>query len=78
MAMTLMIKEVYDALKEAGAGEEKSRAAAEALAGYENRFQKIERELYVLKWMVGTLIGITLSNVAISVAMLLKLIQSSS
>ncbi|MEY4210535.1 MAG: hypothetical protein RLZ92_915 [Pseudomonadota bacterium] len=33
-----MITELYDALKEAGASEEKSRAAAKALAEYESRF----------------------------------------
>ena len=51
--MSTMISEVYDALKEAGAGEEKARAAAEAIAGYENRFAKIDQDLAVIKWMAG-------------------------
>ena len=51
--MTTMITELYDALKEAGAGEEKARKAAETVAAYENRFNKIETDLVVLKWMVG-------------------------
>jgi len=33
--MSTMISEVYDALKEAGASEEKARKAAEAVATYE-------------------------------------------
>jgi hypothetical protein len=33
--MTTMIAEVYDALLEAGASEEKARKAAEAVAGFE-------------------------------------------
>jgi hypothetical protein len=39
----------YDALVEAGASEEKARAAAEAVTGFENRFARIETDLTVLK-----------------------------
>jgi hypothetical protein len=35
--MTTMIAEVYDALIEAGASQDKARKAAEAIAGYESR-----------------------------------------
>jgi hypothetical protein len=51
--MSTMISEVYDALKEAGASEEKARKAAEAVASYENRFARIETDLVLLKSMVG-------------------------
>jgi hypothetical protein len=51
--MTTMITELYDALKDAGADEEKARKAAETVAAYENRFAKIETDLAILKWMVG-------------------------
>jgi hypothetical protein len=61
-----MIFEVYDALKDAGATEEKAKKAAESLANYESRFNKVESELTLLKWMVGF-------NVGLSVAILLKL-----
>jgi len=64
--MSTMIFEVYDALKEAGATEDKAKKAAEALAAYENRFNKVESDLNLLKWMVGF-------NVALSVGILLKL-----
>ncbi len=57
--MSTMISEVYDALKEAGAGEEKARAAAEAIAGYENRFAKIDQDLAVIKWMAGFNLALT-------------------
>jgi hypothetical protein len=57
-----MISEVYDALIAAGAPEDKARKAAEALADYENRFNRIDAELVMLKWMVG--FGIAL-NIAI-------------
>ncbi len=70
--MATMISEVYDALKEAGASEEKSRKAAEALASYDNHFAKIENDLTALRgenapmrWMLGF-------NLAFTVAILWK------
>ncbi|HEV8717251.1 MAG TPA: integrase [Candidatus Binatia bacterium] len=63
--MATMLSEVYDALREAGASEEKARKAAEAIAAYDNRFNRIEQDLAILKWMVGF-------NLAISVALLFK------
>ena len=48
-----MITELYDALKDAGADEEKARRAAETVAAYENRFARIETDLGILKRMVG-------------------------
>ena len=65
--MATMISEVYDALLAAGAPEEKARKAAEALASYENRFSRIEAELLVIKWMVG-------STIALNVAILARLV----
>jgi len=64
-AVSAMIFEVYDALKDAGATEEKAKKAAEALAAYENRFNKVESDLNLLKWMVGF-------NLALSAGILLK------
>jgi len=61
-----MISEVYDALKEAGASEDKARRAAEAVATYDNRLSKIDGDLGLLKWMVGV-------NVALSVAIIARL-----
>jgi hypothetical protein len=63
--MSTMISEVYDALKDAGASEEKARKAAEVLANYESRFNKLEADHAVMKWMIGF-------NLAVSVAILLK------
>jgi hypothetical protein len=56
--MALLISELYDALKEAGASEEKARKAAEAVAQWETRLGKIEADLGLLKWMVGTVLVI--------------------
>jgi len=43
--MPLMLSEVYDAFKDAGASEDKSRSAAAAIAGYENRLISIESKI---------------------------------
>ena len=64
--MSTMISEVYDALKEAGASDEKAKAAAQALANYENRFARIDTDLALLKWMIGF-------NLAFTMAILWKL-----
>jgi len=61
-SVATMISETYDAFIAAGAPEDKARKAAEALADYENRFNRLDAELIVLKWMVG--FGIAL-NIAI-------------
>jgi hypothetical protein len=37
--------------------EDKARAAAEELAGYESRFAKIETDLAVIKWMLGIVVA---------------------
>ena len=52
--MTVMITELYDALRDAGATEDHARKAATTMAAFENRFGKIEADLLVLKWMTGT------------------------
>jgi len=55
--MTTMIAEVYDAFRSAGTPEYKARAAACAIADDDNRFNKIEAELTVLKWMTGAIVA---------------------
>jgi hypothetical protein len=64
--MAIMLSKTYDALIAAGAPDDKARAAAEELAGYESRFVKIETDLAVLKWMVGV-------NLAASLSIVIKL-----
>ncbi len=61
--MSTILKEVYDAFLEAGVSEKKSTAAAKAIADYDekfgqlnNRFNKVESDLLILKWMVGLII----------------------
>jgi hypothetical protein len=78
--MTTMIAEVYDALLEAGASQEKARKAAEAIAGYETRFAAIEVRLErmdgkitLLSWMVGVLITLAIGNLLLAFQILSRL-----
>ena len=64
--MTVMMAKLYDALRAGDVPDEIARAAAEEAAGYENRASKIEADLMVLKWMVGT-------NMAMTSAILFKM-----
>jgi hypothetical protein len=43
--MSTMLVEIYDALKEAGASEEKARAAATSLAGRTPRWDEVDQRL---------------------------------
>ena len=54
--MSAIVKEVYDAFLEAGVSEEKSSEAAKAIANHDTKFNKIEADLLILKWMVGMVI----------------------
>lgn len=62
-AMSTMIPEVYEAFREANVWDAAARKAAEAIAAYDDRFVRVERQLAVLTWAVGL-------NAAVSVAIL--------
>jgi hypothetical protein len=55
--MSMMISEVYDALLEAGASEEKSREAAKAIADMDQRFNKIDSELKLHRILLTLIFG---------------------
>ncbi|MCP3662942.1 MAG: integrase [Gammaproteobacteria bacterium] len=54
--MSAIVKEVYDAFLEAVVSETKATEAAKAIADYNDRFNKIESDLLILKWMGGLII----------------------
>ena len=66
--MATMVTEVYDALREAGASEEKARAAATAMAMHEPRFSSMALDIRLMQWMLGFNLAFT---VAISVKLFL-------
>jgi hypothetical protein len=61
--MTIMLEKLYDALRGV-AGEEKARAAAVEAAEFQDRLNRVEADLTLLKWMVGTNVVLTLAILA--------------
>ncbi len=59
--MSTMIAEVYDALKEAGASDEKAKLAAQAVAQYDKDIAEVKASLLLVKWMVGFNLAFTMA-----------------
>ena len=59
--MSMMVTELYDALRAAGAPEGKARAAAQAMSeeslATKADISRLERELLVVKWMTGGIVA---------------------
>jgi len=51
--VSVMNSEVYKAFRAANVPDELALDAARSVADYEDRFNKIETDLAVLKWLVG-------------------------
>ena len=73
--MTVMNREIYEALKAANISDEKAIKAAESVAAFDKETVSIRSDLAdmtsdlrLLKWMIGF-------NLAVSLAMLWKLIS---
>ena len=60
-AMSMMVIELYDALKAAGAPDDQARAAARAMSeeslATKADIARLERDLLVLKWMTGAIVA---------------------
>ena len=57
--MAIMLSKTYEALKSAGAPDDKAREAAEEIAAYDNRLANIEADVRPLEWMMGlVLVGV--------------------
>ena len=61
--MAIMLSKTYEALKAAGAPDDKDRDAAEEIAAYDNRLANIEADVRPLKWMMGLVLAGVLSLV---------------
>ena len=60
-----MLSKTYDALRAAGAPDDKAREAAEEIAGFEDRLTAIESDLKLLKWMVGFNLALSMAIAAL-------------
>ncbi len=72
--MSTMVAEVYEALKAAGAPDDKASEAAKAVAEIDqgNRLTKLEGDIKLIKWMIGVLVTM---NIGI-ILMLIKVLSS--
>ena len=61
--MAIMLSKTYEALKAAGAPDDKAREAAQEIAAYDNRLSNIEPDVRPLKWMMGFVLAGVLSLV---------------
>jgi hypothetical protein len=57
--MPIMMGKLYAALRAANVPDEKAQAAAEEVAGFENRLASVEARLNLLTWMVGFNLAMT-------------------
>jgi hypothetical protein len=55
-----MLGNLYAALRSANVSDEQARAAAEEVAGFDHRIDRIESDLLLIKWMVATLLAVQL------------------
>ncbi len=65
--MTTMISEVYTVFRKAGVSEEDAKSAAEALSAEslatKDEIRKLDKELPIIKWMVGLVIAIEVTPI---------------
>ena len=73
--MTTINSEIYQALKEAGASEEKAQAAAESVNSEGARLDRIETDIKWLRWLMITGFSLTLAGFSVIGNMLLKLTE---
>lgn len=70
--MSVMVFELYDALKDAGASEEKAQAAAKAIADYHSRFDQTDSKLSILEAKITILQGVMGLALAGVISLVLK------
>ena len=80
--MATMISEVYDALKEAGASEEKSRAAAEELAktqevlvGLRGDMAALKSDVAAVKWTLVLIVTVMTAGFGLGIGILWNIMQ---
>ena len=59
--MAVLLSETYSALKEAGVSDERARAAAEEIAGFEARVVRLEPKMNVVVTLSLLILGLLLN-----------------
>jgi hypothetical protein len=70
--MTLRLGALHDALSNPG-DQELARKASEEVASYQDRMANIERDLLVLKWMMGTMIALMVGQMSLIYSLIQRL-----
>lgn len=65
MANELMIGSLYKALRTANVPDDEAMKAASDVASFEGRLGRVEADLTLLKWMVGTAIAVNVAGFAL-------------
>jgi hypothetical protein len=72
--VALAMMKLYRALRSANVPDTDAIEAAEEVAQFENRLSKIEADLLVLKWMVGTAVVLMLGGFTANIGILIQLL----
>jgi hypothetical protein len=59
--MTIMYGDLYKALREANVSEDTAQKASQEVASFETRFNKIDRDMAVLRAMHGVTLAVVLA-----------------
>jgi len=70
--MSLMAGNLYDALKNAGADDEKAMKAAQEAANYDNQLGELKSEIKLMKWMLSFNLGLTVAILVILLKLFVK------
>jgi len=71
--MTLVVKEIRDAFREAKVSDEAADAAGKIIADQDARVEKVESRLNLLTWMVGTNVVLTIAVIGGVIGILTRL-----
>jgi hypothetical protein len=58
--MSLRLGALHDALLNAGSEPDLARKAAEEVAAYERQMADLRTDLYMIKWMLGAVLGLVM------------------
>ena|GEM_PF-1569504 len=67
-----MAGNLYDALKNAGADDEKAMKAAQEAANYDNQLGELKSEIKLMKWMLSFNLGLTVAILVILLKLFVK------
>ncbi len=71
--MAVIVGELYDALRSAGAEDDKAKRATTEVADFDNRLSGIDGRVTLLTWMVGTVVTLQIMTLGGLIGLVWKL-----